>query len=45
MVIWKCGHVESVSIDDVVKEGTTKLNVHSDYVKAARNLGIYIGEC
>ncbi len=45
MVIWKCGHVESVSIDDVVKEGTTKLNVNSDYVKAAQALGIYIGDC
>lgn len=44
MVIWKAGHVDYVSIENVVKEGTTKLNTNSDYVKAARALGIYIGE-
>ncbi len=45
MVIWKAGHVESASFDEIVKEGTTKLNTHSDYVKAAQALGMYIGEC
>ena len=45
MVIWKNGGVQSVSIENVVKEGTTKLNVNSDYVKAALALGIYVGEC
>ncbi len=44
MVIWKNGGVTSASIEDVVKEGTTKLNPNSDYVKAASTLGIYIGE-
>lgn len=44
MVIWKNGHVESAALADVVKEGTTLLNVHSDYVKAAHDLGMYIGE-
>ena len=45
MVIWKAGHVESASFDEIVKEGTTKLNTHSDYVKAAQALGIYSGDC
>lgn len=44
MVIWKAGHVDYVAIEDVVKEGTTKLNPDSDYVKAAKDLGMYIGE-
>lgn len=44
MVIWKNGHVESVSLNDVVKEGTTLLNTHSDYVKAAVAVGMYVGD-
>ncbi len=44
MVIWKDGKVSSVSIDEVVKKGTALLNVNSDSVKAAKALGMYIGE-
>lgn len=44
MVIWKCGHVDSVPLSEVVRSGTTLLNINSDYVKAAKDLGIYIGE-
>ena len=44
MVIWKGGKVEAVSIDEVVKKGTTLLDVHSDFVKAAQALGMYVGE-
>ncbi|MDD4557112.1 MAG: ATP-dependent 6-phosphofructokinase [Alphaproteobacteria bacterium] len=44
MVVWKNGKVDSFKIDDVVKEGTTLLNVNSDYVKAAEAVGMYIGE-
>lgn len=44
MVIWKNGHVDYIDLSDVVKEGTTLLNPNSDYVKAAHDLGIYIGE-
>ncbi len=45
MVIWKNGHVDYVDLSEVVKAGTTLLNTESDYVKAARALGMYIGEC
>ncbi len=44
MVIWKNGHVDYVDLADVVKAGTTLLNPESDYVKAAHQLGMYIGE-
>lgn len=44
MVIWKDGHVQAVSIEEVVKKGTTLLDTHSDCVKAAQALGMYIGE-
>ena len=44
MVIWKNGHVDSVDLAEVVRAGTTLLNVNSDYVKAAKELGMYIGE-
>lgn len=44
MVVWKNGKVDAFSIDEVVKEGTTLLNVHSDHVKAALAVGMYIGE-
>ena len=44
MVIWKNGKIDAVDIEKVVKEGTTLLNVNSDYVKAAKALGMYIGE-
>ncbi len=44
MVIWKNGHVDYVDLTEVVKTGTTLLNTQSDYVKAASQLGMYIGE-
>lgn len=44
MVAWRDGHVQAYALEDVVKEGTTLLNTHSDFVKAAIDLGIYIGE-
>ena len=44
MVVWKCGHVDSVDLSEVVRSGTTLLDINSDYVKAAKALGIYIGE-
>ncbi|MBR1649376.1 MAG: ATP-dependent 6-phosphofructokinase [Alphaproteobacteria bacterium] len=44
MVVWKNNHIADYDIDDVVKEGTTLLNPHSDYVKAARACGMYVGE-
>ena len=44
MVIWKNGHVDAVDLTEVVRTGTTLLNPNSDYVKAAKDLGMYIGE-
>lgn len=44
MVIWKNGHVGAVDLSEVVRTGTTLLNPNSDYVKAAKELGMYIGE-
>ena len=44
MVVWKGGKVEAVSIDEVVKKGTTLLDTNSDFIKAAQALGMYIGE-
>ena len=44
MVIWKNGHVDAVDLTEVVRTGTTLLNPNSDYVKAAKELGMYIGE-
>lgn len=44
MITWKDGRVESVALSDVVKEGTTKLDIHSDYVKAAVAIGMYVGK-
>lgn len=44
MVIWKDGGISSVSLEDVVKEGTTLLDPNNDYVKAAVATGMYVGE-
>ena len=44
MVAWKNNAITDYDIDRVVKEGTTPLDVHSDYVKAARATGMYVGE-
>ena len=44
MVLWKNGKVTSAPLSDVVKEGTTLLNPHSDYVKAAHAIGMYVGD-
>lgn len=44
MVIWKDGGVKSVSLENVVKEGTTLLDPHGDYVNAAIATGMYVGE-
>ena len=44
MVVWKNGEVSDVSLSDVVKAGTTLVDVNGKYVKAAKELGMYIGE-
>lgn len=44
MVAWRDGHVQAYALEDVVKEGTTLLNTNSDTVRAAIELGMYIGE-
>ena len=44
MVIWKNGKVDAVALAEVVRHGTTLLDTNSDYVKAAKALGMYIGE-
>ena len=44
MVVWRDGVVSAVPLEEVVKEGTTLLNPHGDYVKAAIATGMYVGE-
>ncbi len=44
MVVWQAGKIAAVDLADVVKSGTTLLNPKSEYVKAAKELGMYIGE-
>ena len=44
MLAWKNNRIEHYDIDEVVSEGTTLLNPHSDYIKAARAIGMYVGE-
>lgn len=44
MVVWKDGEVSAVKLSEVVKAGTTLVDVKGKYVKAAKELGIYIGE-
>jgi 6-phosphofructokinase 1 len=44
MVIWKDGEVSAVKLPDVVKAGTTLIDVNGKYVQAAKALGMYIGE-
>lgn len=44
MVVWKDGEVSSVCLSEVVQAGTTLVDVKGKYVKAAQELGIYIGE-
>jgi len=44
MVVWKNSSLSDYDIDQVVKEGTTLLDPKSDYVKAARLTGMYVGE-
>lgn len=44
MVIWKNGEVSYVSLPEVVKTGTTLVDVKGKYVSAAKELGMYIGE-
>ncbi len=44
MVVWKNHRIEDYDIDEVVKEGTTLLDVSSDYVNTARAVGMYVGE-
>lgn len=38
------GKIESYPLEEVVACGTSLLDVNSDYVKAARALGMYVGE-
>ena len=44
MVIWKDGEVSAASLPEVVKAGTTLVDTKGKYVKAAKDLGMYIGE-
>lgn len=44
MVIWKDGCVKAVSLEEVVKEGTTLLDPQGDYVTSAIATGMYVGE-
>ena len=44
MVVWKDGKVDAVALSDVVKAGTTLVDVKGKYVTAAKDLGMYIGE-
>lgn len=44
MVIWRNGEVSYVDLPEVVKTGTTLVDVNGKYVKAAKDLGVYIGE-
>lgn len=44
MVSFSNGKIISVSLDKVVAAGTTGLNANSPYVKAARAIGMYVGE-
>ena len=44
MVIWKNGEVSAASLNDVVKAGTTLVDVNGKYVKTAKDIGMYIGE-
>ncbi len=45
MVVWHHGRVEAVPLSDVVRTGTQRLDViNSDYIKAAKEIGMYIGE-
>ena len=44
MVAIKNGKVTSFTLDEVVAAGTRKLKPDSTYVKAARAIGIYVGE-
>lgn len=44
MVVWEDGEAKSYALEEVVKKGTTLLDVHGDYVKAAQRVGMYVGE-
>ena len=44
MVIWRNGEVSYVDLPEVVKTGTTLVDLNGKYVKAAKDLGMYIGE-
>lgn len=44
MVVWEDGQTKAYSLEDVVKKGTTLLDVHGDYVKSAQKIGMYVGE-
>ena len=44
MVAWKNNKICDYDLDEVVREGTTLLDVKSDFVKAARLTGMYVGE-
>ncbi|MBR1600824.1 MAG: ATP-dependent 6-phosphofructokinase [Alphaproteobacteria bacterium] len=44
MVALTHGEVTSYTLEEVVKAGTSGLNAHSSYIKAARSIGMYVGE-
>ena len=44
MVVWEDGKAKACSLEEVVKKGTTLLDVHGDYVRAAQQIGMYVGE-
>ena len=44
MVSYANGKVQSFALDEVVAAGTTGLDANSPYVKAAKAIGMYVGE-
>ena len=44
MLIWDDNEVKYVSIEEVVKRGTAVLDTKSEYIRAAVNVGMYVGE-
>lgn len=44
LVVWEDGEVKVHELDEVIKAGTTPLDVNGDYVRAAKDMDMYIGD-
>ena len=44
MVAWQCGTVTSVSLEDVISEGTVLVNPQDSLIKTAQSINTYVGE-